>query len=59
MWEPKGRKIELSAKVKNGTVHGKIYPNLKYGLNGRHLIVATEEVWFILLYDLVHVVICN
>ena len=46
MWKPAGRRLELSAQVVNGSVQGEIFPNMKYGLNGRKLVVVTKVVCF-------------
>ena len=44
MWKLEGRRLELSAQVVNGSVQGKIYPNMKFGLNGRRFRVTVKEV---------------
>ena len=46
MWKPAGRRLELSARIVNGSVQGEIFPNMKYGLNGRELVVVTKVVCF-------------
>ena len=46
MWKSEGRKLELSARVVDGTVQGAIYPNVKFGLNGRKLLLVVKEVGF-------------
>ena len=52
MWKPEGRRLELSARVVNGSVQGEIFPNLKYGLNRRRFIVAIKEVYSVYLHHL-------
>ena len=44
MWKSVGRKLELSARVVDGSVRGTIYPNVKFGLNGRKLLLVVKEV---------------
>ena len=44
MWKPAGRRLELSACMVNGSVQGEIFPNMKYGLNGRRFSVTVKEV---------------
>ena len=46
MWKPAGRRLEMSARIVNGSVQGEIYPNMKYGLNGRKVVVVTKVVCF-------------
>ena len=46
MWKPAGRRLELSAHIVNGSVQGEMFPNMKYGLNGRKLVVVTKVVCF-------------
>lgn len=40
MWKPAGRFFEKSAYIRKGQIVGEIYPNEKYGLNGRKLRVT-------------------
>ena len=44
MWKSTGRKLELSAQVVKGYVQGEIFPNIKFGLNGRKLLLSVKEV---------------
>ena len=46
MWKSVGRKLELSAQVLDGSVRGTMYPNVKFGLNGRKLLLVVKEVGF-------------
>ena len=43
-WGQYGRHLRHSANITNGNITGEIFPLLKYGLNGRHMIIGTNTV---------------